>query len=123
IDVDQEGSVSVSGGKVTLPSGEPILYGKAARVAGITSFEALDGATYRTIELTPAIGPFAGTVLEDIQFQKTVLETGISALASIDAGARGVVTLDSQQTGINVNDIVLLARASEPIPFGVLALN
>ena len=33
------------------------------------------------------------------------------------------VTLDSQQTDIHVNDIVLLARDSEPIPFRVLAVD
>jgi hypothetical protein len=109
---------------VTLPSNQSILYGEAARVVTVTPFEALDGATYQTIELTRAIEPFPGTLLEDIQFQKAVLETGVNALASLDSGAHGVrLTLDSQQTGISVNDIVLLTRDSEAIPFRVLALT
>jgi hypothetical protein len=128
IDADQHDTITVSGDTVTLPSGEPILYGKAAKVVAISSFKALDGESYRTIECSPAIAPFAGTVLDEIQFQKTVLECGIHALGfgllslNFFSGDTSV-TLDSQQTDIRVNDLVLLARDSEPIPFRVLAVD
>ena len=121
INADQHDTITVAGASVTLPSGEPILYGKGAKVVTISSFKALDGASYRTIECNPAIAPFDGTVLDEIQFQKTVLESGIHALEFFSGDIR--VTLDSQQTDIHVNDIVLLARDSEPIPFRVLAAN
>ncbi|HEY5704606.1 MAG TPA: putative baseplate assembly protein [Terrimicrobiaceae bacterium] len=121
IDADQHDSITITGANVTLPSGEPILYGKAAKVVAITSFKALDGISYRAIECTPAIAPFEGTVLNAIQFRKTVLDGGVQALSF--ATADTTVTLDSQQTDIRVNDIVLLARDSEPIPFRVLGVN
>jgi hypothetical protein len=71
IDVEQMDDATISGSTITLPAGQALLYGKAARVVRVTSFEALDGSTYRTIELDPAIEPFAGTLLEDVQFQKS----------------------------------------------------
>jgi hypothetical protein len=121
VDVGQAGDTIVSGGTVTLPAGQPLLYGKAARVKSVTSFDALDGAKYRSVELTPELEPFAGTLLEDIRFQKTTIETGIAVISNADKGIS--LTLDSQQTGISVNDIVLLARDGEPIPFRVLSLD
>jgi predicted phage baseplate assembly protein len=53
--------------------------------------------------------------------RKAVLDAGVNAISAIEGGVR--VTLDSQQSGISVNDIVLLARDSEPIPFRVLSLT
>ncbi len=121
INADQHDTITVAGNSVTLPSGEPILYGKAAKVVAISSFKGLDGATYREIECNPAIAPFSGTLLEDTQFQKTVLQAGVNNLSFFAEGVRA--KLDSQQSGIGVNDIVLLARDSKPIPFRVVEVD
>jgi hypothetical protein len=141
VDVDQRGTITVVGSTVRLPSGEPLLYGKAAKVLSISSFKALDGSSYRTIACSPAIEPFVGTALDDVQFRKTVLECGVHLLTSsffdfnfpggdlnFPGGEFNVtldssVTLESQQTDIHVNDIVLLARDSKPIPFRVVGVD
>jgi hypothetical protein len=121
VDADQYAAVSISGNLVTLPSGEPILYGKAAKAVAVSSFKGLDEATYREIECSLAIEPFSGTLLEDTQFQKTVLQAGVNNLSFFAEGVRA--TLDSQQPGIGANDIVLLARDSKPIPFRVVEVD
>jgi predicted phage baseplate assembly protein len=121
LDADQVGDASFSSGAVTLPSGDAILYGKSAQVSEIRSFEALDGESYQSVALTPVIGVSSGTLLEDVHFQKTILDAGVHAATDITTGIR--VTLDSQQTQIRVNDIVLLARDSGPIPFRVTAVT
>jgi uncharacterized phage protein gp47/JayE len=121
ITIGQSNDITISGTIVTLPADEPLLYGKAARVTDVSSFTGLDGATYREIELSPAITPTAGTLLADLSLQKTAIEAGVNAIDFFDGGIH--VTLDAQQTGINVNDLVLLARDDKPIPFRVLAVN
>ena len=134
VNVDQHGAITVVGEIVTLPSGGPILYGKTATVVAVSSFKALDGASYRTIETNPALAPFVGTALDEIQFQKTALECGVHALVSrifefnlfgtdVDVALNSTLTLDSQQTDIHVNDIVLLARDSQSIPLRVVGVD
>ena len=134
VNVDQHGAITVVGEIVTLPSGGPILYGEAAQVVAVSSFKALDGASYRTIETSPALAPFTGTALDEIQFQKTILECGVHALVSrifefnlfgrdVDVALNSTLTLDSQQTDLHVNDIVLLARDSQSIPLRVVGVD
>ena len=121
VDADQADEISVSGNNVTLPVGVPLVYGKAARVTAIIPFTGLDGETYQQIELSPSIEPFADTALADIQLRKTVLEAGVHEIEYLDSGIQ--LTLDSQHSSIRVNDIVLLALDSDPIPFRVLAVT
>lgn len=119
VDIDQSSRISISGSTVTLPGSEPILYGKGARVTEVDTIDALDGSSYRQIALEPDISPPAGTLLADMTLQKTALDVGVTAVNFLSGSIR--VTLESQQSGINVNDIVLLARDDQSIPFRVLS--
>lgn len=121
ISVDQEPLIGFGASTYVWTAATTAQFGRSARIVSRETAEALDGSTYFRLEFDPVVQPPDNVGLGDLSFEKPVLETRVHSATAHDELT--ILLLDSVQTEIGVDDLVLVTLGKDSFPLRVVGVT
>lgn len=118
LSVDQEPFIGFGASTYVWTAPTTAQFGRSTRIASRETSAALDGSNYFRLEFDPPISSPGSIGLEELSFERPVLKTRVHSATTHDELT--ILLLDSVQSEIGVDDLVLVTLGKDSFPLRVV---